>query len=64
MLFFMLVLNVMACYAKPDFITTLVITLAIFFLNDTEEVNRDKFRMLPLVQLISIVYDIIWLFFV
>jgi hypothetical protein len=60
----MLVLNVMACYAKPDFITTLVITLAIFFLNDTEEVNRDKFRMLPLVQLISIVYDIIWLFFV
>ena len=54
----MLVLNVMACYAKPDFITTLVITLAIFFLNDTEEVNRDKFRMLPLVQLISIVYDI------
>ena len=54
----------MACYAKPDFITTVVITLAILFLNDTEDINRDKFRLLPLVQLISIVYDFVWLFFV
>ena len=49
MLFFMLILNIMACYAKPDFITTLVIAFAVFYLNDTEDVNRDKFRLLPIV---------------
>lgn len=62
MLFFMIILNIMACYARPDFLTTLVCTLTIFFLNDTEDINRDKFRSLPLIILISIIYDAIWLF--
>jgi hypothetical protein len=62
MLFFMIILNIMACYARPDFLTTLVCTLTIFFLNDTEDINRDKFRALPLILLISIIYDAIWLF--
>jgi len=32
-------------------------------LNDNADVSRDKFRFLPIVQLVSLVYDFIWLFF-
>ena len=57
------VLNVFACYARPDFITQIVIVLAVMFLSDTEQISRTKFRLLPLVLLLSIFYDFIWLFF-
>lgn len=60
----MCILNVFACIARPDFLTGLVCVLAIFYLSDNEEINRDKFRLLPLLQLFSIIYDFIWLFFV
>lgn len=42
------VLNSLVCFSRADFSTNLVIVLAIFFLNDHLEVNRDKFRWLPL----------------
>jgi len=57
LLLLLFVLNVFACYYRPDFITQLIVVLSIFFLNDTEGVNRNKFRMLPLLLLMSIVYD-------
>lgn len=44
----MCILNVFACIARPDFLTGLVCVLAIFYLSDNEEINRDKFRLLPL----------------
>ena len=58
------IMNVMACYARPDFLTLVVCVLALLFLSDTDNINRDKFRLLPLMLLISIVYDFIWLFFI
>ena len=61
LLLLLFVLNVFACYYRPDFITQLIVVLSIFFLNDTEGVNRNKFRMLPLLLLMSIVYDIFFL---
>ena len=54
----------MACYARPDFITQLVIVMSVFFLTDNENISRQKFRLLPLLILISIVYDFVWLFFI
>ena len=60
---FMCILNVFACFSRADFTTSLVCVLAIFYLNDNDDINRDQFRFLPLLQLVSIVYDIIWLFF-
>jgi hypothetical protein len=63
LIFFMCVLNVFACFSRPDFITSLVCALAIFYLNDNDGINRDQFRYLPLLQLVSILYDFIWLFF-
>ena len=60
----MVILNIMACYARPDFITQMVCVLAILFLSDSETISRDAFRALPLVLLVSIVYDFIWLFFI
>lgn len=59
---FMIVLNIFACYARPDFLTTLVCALAILFLNDTDNVDRDMFRWVPLLQLLSIAFDCLWLF--
>jgi len=50
--------------ARPDFLTGLVCVLAIFYLNDNDDINRDKFRLLPLLQFMSIIYDFIWLFFI
>lgn len=60
----LIIMNIMACYARPDFLTLLVGVLSILYLSDNENVNRDKFRLLPLVLLISIIYDFIWLFFI
>lgn len=60
----MCILNVFACVARPDFLTGIVCVLAIFYLSDNEDINRDKFRLLPLLQLFSIIYDFIWLFFI
>ena len=62
LIFFMCVLNVFACFSRPDFITSLVCVLAIFYLNDNDNINRDQFRYLPLLQLVSIIYDAVWLF--
>jgi len=39
-----------------------VCALAVLYLNDTEGLDRDHFRWLPLAQLISIGYDTTWLF--
>jgi hypothetical protein len=33
-------------------------------LSDGDNVNRDKFRLLPLLLLVSIIYDFVWLFFI
>ena len=55
-------LNCFACFYRADFCTTLVVVLAILFLNDATDVSRDKFRFLPVLQLFSIVYDFVWLF--
>ena len=63
LVFFMCILNVFACFSRPDFITSLVCVLAIFYLNDNDSINRDQFRYLPLLQLVSIIYDAVWLFF-
>ena len=59
---FMIILNIFACYAKPDFLTTLVCALAILFLNDNDNIDRDMFRVVPFLQLCSIAFDIVWLF--
>ena len=60
----MIVINAMACFARPDFLTLLVCVLSLLFLSDTESIDRDKFRLLPLLLLLSIVYDFFWLFFI
>jgi|TARA_B110000285_G_C15092128_1_gene599699 hypothetical protein len=54
----------MACYARPDFLTQLVCVLALFFLSDSETISRDKFRRLPIILLISIIYDVVYLLFI
>lgn len=61
---FLCILNIFACYSRPDFITTLVCVLAIFYLNDNDDLNRDHFRFLPILTLISIGYDAVWLFYI
>lgn len=62
MVMFMCILNVFSCFSRPDFLTSLVGALAIFYLNDNDNISREKFRYLPLFQLVSIAYDAIWLF--
>jgi len=58
----MCILNVFACMYRADFVTGLVCVLAIFFLTETDDIGRNTFRYLPLLQLFSIIYDCIWLF--
>jgi hypothetical protein len=62
MVMFMCILNVFSFFFRPDFLTSLVGALAIFYLNDNDNISREKFRYLPLFQLVSIAYDAIWLF--
>ena len=60
----MLILNMLASFDRADCVTTVCGILAIFFLNDNSEVNREKFRYLPVCILVSIIYDIVWLFII
>lgn len=60
---FLVILNILVCFSRPDFLTTLVCVLAIFYLNDNDDINRDQFRFLPILLLISIAYDSLWLFY-
>ena len=64
MLGILLILNMLASFDRADYVTSIAAILAIFFLNDNSDINRDKFRYLPIVMLISVVYDIIWLFLI
>ena len=56
------IMNAIACYARPDFLTQLTIVLAIFFLSNPDMVKRNHFRALPVLLLISMIYDAIYLF--
>lgn len=58
----MLVLNCLECFDRADFATTIVGLLSIIFLSENEFVNRDHFRYIPVLMLITIIYDCIWLF--
>lgn len=58
---FQCVTNAFTCYYRADFLTTLVNTLAILYLNDLDGLDRDHFRWLPLLQVVSIGYDLAWL---
>ena len=60
----MYILNILACYARPDFITGIVCLLSVFFLTENDNINRDTFRFLPVLLFISMIYDFIWLFYV
>lgn len=58
------VLNAFACYARPDFLTQIVCVLSVFYLTANENVNKTKFRVLPIAILISFIYDLIYLIFI
>jgi len=60
----LVIMNIMACYARPDFLTLLVCVLTLLFLSDAENISRDKFRLLPFLLMLSIIYDFVWLFFI
>ena len=58
----MLLLNCLECFDRADFATTIVGLLSIIFLSENESVNRDHFRFIPVLMLLTIIYDFIWLF--
>ena len=60
----LMVLNAASSFARPDFVTLVVIVLSLHYLSDAENINRDQFRLLPLLLFISIIYDFLWLFFI
>ena len=60
----MIVLNTLICVYRADFVTTTSVVIAILFISDTSDINRDKFRWLPLLQFVSILYDFFWLMFI
>jgi hypothetical protein len=51
----------MSCFDRADHVTTVAGVLAIFYLNDSSDLNRNKFRYIPVMLLFSLVYDLIWL---
>lgn len=58
----MLFLNCTSCFDRADYVTTLAGILAIYFLNDTSDIDRRTFRYVPIAFLVAIIYDIIYLF--
>ena len=60
----LIVLNTLVCIYRADFVTTTSVVVAILFISDTGDINRDKFRWLPLLQFFSILYDFFWLMFI
>lgn len=59
----LMVLNAFACYARPDFLTQMVCVLALYFLT-VEGIDQSLFRMLPVAILVSIIYDVLYLFYI
>lgn len=55
--------NAFAGYARPDFLTQISCVLAVFYLQENDNIDRTKFRLLPIAILISFFYDIIFLAF-
>ena len=58
----LLILNCASCFDRADYVTTLAAILSIYFLNDTSDINRDTFRYVPILMLVALIYDVIWLF--
>lgn len=63
MMMVVFVLNAFAGYARPDFLTQITCVLAVYMLQDSDNIDRTKFRMLPVAVFLSIIYDIIFLVF-
>lgn len=57
------VLNAFACYARPDFLTQITCALSVYYLAENEDIDRTKFRLLPLAILVSFIYDLVYLIF-
>ena len=55
--------NAFAGYARPDFLTQIVCVLAVYMLQENDNIDRTKFRLLPIALFISIIYDIVFLIF-
>jgi hypothetical protein len=49
---------------KPDFLTLTAVALAIYFFYFPEHVRRSGFRYLTGAIGISLVYDLVWIFFI
>lgn len=41
LVYIMIVLNMIACYARPDFLTQVVCVLSMLYLSDNENLNRN-----------------------
>lgn len=59
-----LVLSAITGFMKPDFLTQAAIGLAILYFNFPEPVKRHDFIILTGMVLISIAYDLFWIYFI
>lgn len=49
-------------FYRPDFINLTVCIIALYMMFNTDRITRTRFRMLVLGIIISIIYDLIWLY--
>lgn len=55
------VLTVLAMFARPDFLSLVIVSLGYFTLECSQYISRRIFRMLVLMALISFIYDLTFL---
>jgi hypothetical protein len=56
------VVTLLVSFYKADFVNLTVCMLAIYLLVNADVATQDTFRVLVLMVLFSLVYDIIWFF--
>ena len=54
------VLTLLVMFLRPDFLNLTICVVGLYMMFNTDRITKNKFRMLVLGVLVSIVYDIVW----
>ena len=57
-------LSTIVSFMKPDFLTLAASAIALFYFYNPDKIRKTGFKVLTLLLVLSIVYDLIWIFFI
>jgi 4-amino-4-deoxy-L-arabinose transferase-like glycosyltransferase len=59
-----IVLSIIVGFMKPDFLTLTAALCALFYFHNPHKIRRSGFKWLNLLLAVSVVYDVVWIYFI